>query len=297
MSSLGDVVAAGDEERAPLQLLLGVCTAVDWTKGTATVRLPGSVNGVPARMAGQVPRVGDPVWVMFGDGVAVTVGRPSRPGLGTVTGAPANGRVSVTAADGVSYSVGYQTGYTPAAGHTVLLNWDEGGHIVIRTDVVTPPTPPGAEQGGTSPVTRRFNPTGSGSKRSGGAWQSGSVYYGSSFSSSGYFYGAQIANSIPDTVAVTGVSVYLEVVSSSGAASMTLSLHTSLDVPGGDLTLDQTVNIGAMPNGFRGDVQLPVAWGDLLKTGARVGIGTSGPGLRVLKSSPTSGILTITTKE
>lgn len=296
-SSLGDVVAALGEERPPLRLVLGSAVSIDWPSQTVAVRLAGAVSTVPARMAGQVPRVGEPVWVLVGDGIAVTVGRPSRPAQATVQADPVNGRVRVKARDDVFYDVGFPTGYTPAAGHNVLVNWDEGGHIIARTDIVAPPPTPGVETGVTQPVTRRFNPTASGSKRSGGGWQSGSVYYGSSFSSAGYIYGAQIANSIPDTATVTAVSVYLEVISASGAASMTLSLHTSLDVPGGDLALDQTINIGAMPNGFRGDVSLPLGWGDLLKTGARLGIGTTGPGLRVLKGVPTSGILTITTKE
>lgn len=55
-----------------------------------------------------------------------------------------------------------------------------------------------------------------------------------------------------------------------------------------------------MPNGFRGDVQLPTAWGDLLKTGARWGIGTSGPGLRILRGVNTlavAGAITINWKE
>lgn len=300
--NLGAVIAKGDQSGGRRDLRIGVCRSIDWTVQIADVSFDGSANTIPCRMSGDAPRPGEPVWVLFVDDLALTIEPPSRPPLGKVVGSPSAGQVSVLSDNGQTYVVGFQTGYTPADGHRVLIDWRGGGFILIRVDAesVAPAPDPGASGGGQVARSKTFNAMDSGSYRTGGGWQTGAVYFGSSFPSAGYFYGPQMADSIPDTAPITAARVYLEVLQASGAGTMTLSLHTSATRPGGNLALDQTINIGAMPAGFRGDVTLPTSWGDLLKTGARLGIGTSGPGLRVLKGTnqqPAAGAITLDWKE
>lgn len=303
MTSLVDAVIGAAPPGTRVELRLGSVQSVNYTTQMMVVKID-DVN-LPVRMASDVPRLQSNVWVLIVGQLAIAVGQPVRAPMGTVTGTPANGLVDVLVDDGITSTVGFATSYTPAAQHRVLLDWRAGGHILIRTDPaaaqpspeVPPPTNPG------TPVvskSRTFYASDSASHRRGGAWQSGSVYFGQSFDSSGYFYGTQIADTIPDGATITGVRVYLEVLQASGVATMPLSLHASAGRSGGGLALDQTVDIGSMPAGFRGDVQLPAGWGDLLKTGARLGIGTSGAGLRVLKGSSANaacGAMTLDWKE
>lgn len=299
--NLGVLLAAAapsnPENGTRVQLLVGDVVSVDWVTQQCTVNTPDG-SSVYARMAGDPPVPGVPVYVLIVGQTAVTIGRPPRPPMGTVTGTPANGLVDVQADDGVTYTVGFQTSYTPANGHRVLLDWDAGGHIINRVDAAPTPTPP--EQGNTGPVrkTQQFKAVDSGSFRS--AWGSGVVYFGQSYPSAGWFYGTQIANTIPDDATIESVSIYLEVTAQGGVSSLPLFLHTSATRPGGNLALDQQFNAGAAPNGFRGSVRLPNGWGDLLKTGARLGVGTTGPGYRRMNGpaqSAAAGAITITWTE
>lgn len=296
--SLGKIVA-GQTRPTRNEILLGMCQSVDWANLIAQVTLPGASAPIPAHMAGPAPIVGQPVWVSLVGDLAVTQGRPSQPSLATVQGDPDEGVVMVLADDGATYEVGFSPAYTPADGHRVLLNWEAGGHIVIRIDVEVAPVAPPTDQVLPTARSKTFNPIDSGSYRPGG-WQTGSVYFGSSFPSAGYFHGTQIADTIPDSATITGIRVYLEVIQAGGQSTMPLSLHGAASRPGGSLDLSDTINIGAMPAGFRGNVELPLAWGELLKTGQRRGVGTSGPGLRVLKGTnalAAAGAITIDWKE
>lgn len=297
---LGKVIAETAPDPTRLEVRVGKCVSVDWKQLVAQVQLVGVPQAIPVRMVGQAARPGDDIWVMLAGESAFTIGRPSRPATGTVTGSPVNAQVTVKADNDVTYTVGFSPSYVPAPGHRVLLNWDGGGHIVIRTDAADQPTVVVAAPASTgSTKSQTFYASDSGSYRSSG-WQTGSVYFGQSFPSAGYFYGNQIADSIPDGATITGIRAYLEVIDASGQGTMPLSLHASASRPGGSLALDQTTSIGAMPRGFAGTIDLPNAWGDLLKTGARRGIGTSGPGYRVLRGTnaqPAAGALTIDWKE
>lgn len=302
MSAGGDlgVLLAGAASTPPgWRVVLGTCVSVDWASSSCVVNTPDGSSLYP-RIASDPPVPGVPVYVLVIPGfIALTLGKPSRPPLGTVAGDPSGGLVNVTADDGITYPMGFQTNYTPAAGHRVLLDWDAGGHIINRIDAAPAPKPPVQNSdSGSQRKTQQFKPIDSGSYRS--SWGSGVVYFGQSYPSAGWFYGTQIADTIPDDAVISSVSVYLEVTAQGGVATMPLYLHTSATRPAGSLALDQGTDIGSMPNGFRGNVSLPVGWGNLLKTGARFGIGTTGPGYRRLNGpaqSATAGAITITWTE
>ena len=299
--TLGELIAAGapsnPDNRTSLRQDIGVVVSVDWVNQSCVVNLSDGTS-CTARMAGDPPVPGLPVYLLIIGQTPVTVGRLPLPPLGTVAGTANSGLVDVTADDGNTYSMGFPTTYTPAAGHRVLLNWDAGGHIVNRIDAAPDKKPPAQTTPGVTRKTRQFKPTGSGSFRS--SWSSGVVYFGQSYPSAGWFYGTQIADSIPDDANIESVSMYLEVTAQGGVASLPLYLHTAASIGGGSLALDQQTDVGAAPNGFRGSVNLPTGWGDLLKTGARLGVGTTGPGYRRLNGpsqSATAGALTITWTE
>lgn len=296
-SLLAEAAPSNPAGQVRVKPIIGTVVSVDWAGQSCIVNTPDG-ESLFARMAGDPPVPGLPVYILIIGQNALTVGRPPLPPLATVTGTPASGLVDVEADDGNTYTVGFQTSYTPAAGHRVLMNWDAGGHIVIRVDAAPNKNPPA--QAGSAGVqkTRQFKATDSGSYRS--SWSSGVVYFGQSYPSAGWFYGNQIADSIPDDAEIVSVSAYMEVTAQSGVSTMPLYLHTSATRPAGSLTLDNQISLGAMPNGFRGTVQLPKSWGDLLKTGARRGIGTTGPGYRRLNGpaqSAAAGAITITWKE
>jgi hypothetical protein len=283
--------AAGDNPTR-IRMLVGTVVSVDWVAQTVVVNL--DTTSIVGRIAGQAPVPGKPINVMVVGQQAYTLGRQDPPPLATVTGAPSAGLVQVRGDDQVLYTVGFQTSYTPAAGHRVLMDWDAGGHIVNRVDAAPVVVPP--EENQKEPVNRsqQFRATDSGSFRSG--WSSGVVYYGQSYPSAGWFYGTQIADTIPSTATIRSVQMYLEVTASSGQPALPLFLHTSASRPAGSLALDNQFNAGATPNGFRGNINLPTSWGDLLKTGARRGIGTTGPGYRRLNGpaqSASAGALVI----
>lgn len=285
---------SGDQKRVLMRI--GTVVSVDWVTQTCVVNI--DTTSVVARISGQAPVVGKSINVMVVGQLAYTLGRQDPPPLATVNGAPASGLVNVLSDDGNTYRVGFQTSYTPASGHRVLMDWDAGGHIVNRVDAAPTVTPPPENDNPSVRKTRTFRATDSGSYRS--SWSSGVVYFGQSYPSAGWFYGTQMADSIPDDAVINSVSIYLEVTAQSGVATMPLYLHTSASRPGGGLALDQGTDIGSMPNGFRGNVGLPAGWGNLLKTGARLGVGTTGPGYRRLNGpaqSAAAGSITISWTE
>lgn len=290
---LGDM--AGDQpERVALRLATAM--SVDYASQSADVLLPdGSV--VTAVTAGQLPLVAEPVWVLVVGEVAVTVGRPVKPPMGVVADAAVNGLVPVTGDDGLTYTVGFPTTYTPAAGHRVLLYWEAGGHIIARVDTSNPTPAPPYIPTQTIQKTQTFDPIDSGSYRDGWSGMNTDVYVGDAYQAAGWFYGTQIADSIPDSARIVSVRTYLESTQSSDAPTITLGLHTLTSKGDGQMVVDSAVDIGAMADGFAGDVDLPTSWGDLLKTGDRRGIGTAAPGYRRLSGAPTAGALTISWEE
>lgn len=299
MQALGGLLAAQsapDANGVRVRMLIGTVVSVAWPEQTAVVNIDS--GSVVARIAGQAPVEGKTLNVLVVGENAYTLGRNDPPPLATVSGSPADGLVTVLADDNNTYTVGFQTSYTPTTGHRVLMDWDAGGHILNRIDAAPPRNPPAENVPAAVTKTQTFNAIDSGSYRS--AWGSGVVYFGQSYPSAGWFYGTSIADTIPDNASIQSVSMYLEVTASSGVAALPLSLHTSATRPGGSLALDNTYSVGAAPNGFRGSVGLPNGWGDLLKTGARLGVGTTGPGYRRLNGpaqSAAAGALTITWTE
>lgn len=301
VEALGELVAAGSpsnpENRTSIRQDIGVVVSVDWVAQSCVVNLSDGTS-CTARMAGDTPVPGMPVYLLIIGQTPITIGRLPLPALGTVAGAATDGLVDVVADDTRTYRMGFPTSYTPAEGHRVLLNWDAGGHIVNRIDAAPDQQPPEQATPERVQKTRQFKATQSGSFRS--AWSSGVVYFGQSYPSAGWFYGTQIADSIPDGASIDSISMYLEVTAASGVGSLPLYLHTSAGIGGGSLALDQGIDVGSAPNGFRGSVTLPNGWGDLLKTGARLGVGTTGPGYRRLNGpaqSAAAGAITITWTE
>lgn len=291
--SLGKDVSLGLGENPGSSVERGTCVSVDWAAGLTTVNIAGGRRVL--RMAGPAPTPGDQVWVATLGGIPLCLGPLPRASTGTIQAAPAGGKIAVRSDDGGDYVLPYNFDHAAfAAGQRVALDWDSAtvayrlsSDPTIVTEVVAP-TPPASAANST--VTREFAPTGSGSyyTRS-GTWTKNDVWCSDTLIGC-YFYGTQIADTIPDGARIDAVTLHVTETTNSYPSSLATFGTHGLAGRNGAPTVSNAVTV---PNGSGGK-SLPTSFGDSLKNGSQLGIGTNRGGLHVFGTAPNSGRLAIT---
>lgn len=122
--------------------------------GSSTLAVNVNGNIIPARVIDPlVVQAGDPVAVDFvsapsGQAEAWVVGRLAGapvPAQGTVASVPPSSpTITVTGTDGVTYTAGFASTYTPTVGDNVILDFKAGNPTVIAAvgSTAAPPAPP-----------------------------------------------------------------------------------------------------------------------------------------------------------
>lgn len=242
----------------------GLCMSVDDVTGTAVVNVGGGQQPMP--IVGVRPTVGFDVWVMYVGQEPLCLGPVFRSPGGVVAVAPVAGKVSVTGDDGVTRSLPYASVLTLAVGDRVVVDW--ASQLVIAKPASEPalvPVLPPNPGGGNEIRESVFRPVGSGTF--GTAWFTDQVWAGDT-STGAYFYDG-IEATIPDTAPILSVDLYLHALSTFGGNPL-IGLH-SLAGKSGPPTVTDAVPVSAA-TGWK---SLPTLFGDLLKTGPRVGVGTN----------------------
>lgn len=289
-AALGDLAAASPVAQAASVIATSYPNYV-------TVNMAGG-NVQAICVGGQFPAVGDNVMVLQIGPTLICLGAIPKPAHGIVTAAAANGRVTVKADDGATYSLNYNHLYTPAVNDHVKLDWDLIGGFVVGPLAAAPTgdphlilpagPPPPAE--GSSQHTVVFNPTDSGTWN-GSSYFTTEVYCGDS-TVGAYFYGTQIADTIPDNAVINGIALYVDETTNYYPGSFaTFGLHP-LAGKSGNPAASSPVAITA-GSGWKG---LPGGFGDALKTGSMRGLSTAHGGYHIFapKGVGNSGALSIT---
>jgi len=293
-----DAVAAGFAKVPNVRVLTGRygstdadgTVLVDFGQGLVAVYSIGLYNPMP----------GEFVWCLVVDATTLMMGPvKSRPTFGKVvaTGTP---NLSVQLADGSTVPLPALSSYTdPAVNDEVTIF----SGIVLGDQASTPQStyvPPDKVDAGGSAARQKTlvfravssgTQNGSGDTGTGNFW-SDDVWCGASTIGS-WFYGKQIADSIPDNAVIDQVQLYVkETVNSFPGSLATIGTHTSQS-KSGSVTVSGSATI-ARGTGWR---DLPLSYGDLLKTGAAYGVGTRHGGKHVFagrRSTAQSGQLRIT---
>lgn len=209
--------------------------------------------------------------------------------LGPVTPRSAYGRVTATGSplltllmpDGSSVTLPrVSSAYpSPAVNDDVLINWANGGMVIGKvtqvplSDYLPPPPAPPASGGGAGggSFSADFYALDSGTQNTGsGQWWSGDVWCGST-TTGAWFYGTRISGTIPNGALIKGVRVYTpEFYNGFPGASATIGLH-GLGSKSGVASVSSEVGV---PDGT-GWKTLPNSFGDALKTGSKLGLGTN----------------------
>lgn len=264
-----------------VSLTPATCDSVDWATRSAVVNIGGGL--VPARIAGTPPVPGTTVWVLQVDSTYLCIGRGVMPALTSVVDRGDDGLWTVQADDGARFRVSGPFGAEFPTSARVLMNWDAGGHIVMRVAGEVPRIPDSerpaivAPSGSSTERTRDFTPIDSASWL-GARWGSPDVVFGSV--AAGWFYGSQVIDSIPATATILSVQLLLIVGEASGAVNAQIGTHQEKVRPTGEFPVGSLVSVGEARSGTAEFVTLPIAFGDALKTGAAAGVGTRGAGYR-----------------
>lgn len=273
----------------------------------------------------------DPVVVAVGDAVlvdvvtapsgqseAVVTGRLTltpRPPTGTVTTVPVGSQtITVTGADGNTYTATFVSSYTPAVNDVVILAWNAAAPTVtgkVGTTGAPPPPPPAPA---TTPINPPPAPSQTGvdtypavdsSTYATYGWDTyagggGNVYAGTAYDTvtGAWFYGGSPAALAGRTI--TAVRFTLANRRFAGnynsAVNMVFSLHTNQRRPGGNVTLTGTPYTLSVPAGWKtGMITLPTAWGAGLLAGDGIAITTASDyaGYDGRLINPASGKLTL----
>jgi len=201
--------------------------------------------------------------------------------------------VEYPAGSGVTQLMGFPKGATPVVGDVAIIEWPSGTVVAFVTaaaGLLAPadPTPPASAQR----FRQVFTALDSGSYAKGGALQSRDVYASSSRRSL-WVYGPKIANTIPDNAVIEDIGITLPLLSDQAGNRPQLGTHANASMPATSPTIANLTSI-ASPSGR---VPLPTSFGDLLKTGAALGIGADGAGyaiFRGVQKDGQSGALDIT---
>jgi hypothetical protein len=275
--------AGAERESRESTLTRALCTAFDPATGMAVFNINGGTQAAP--VVGFPPSVGWEAWLIYVASQPLCLGPVYRSPWGVVAAEPAGGKVEVSGDDGRTYVLPYADSLELAAADRVAIDWASGVVMVepasesVPADVIQPP-------GATGEVrTWNFFPRDSGSY--GSSWFTTSVF--SSDSNVGVFFYDGIADTIPDSAEIISVSLHLSATRSEGA-DPTIGLHSEAG-KGGAPTVSAAV---AVPGGT-GDKSLPTSFGDALKTGATLGVGTNHGGYHVFAPAnvDNSGALTI----
>ena len=282
-------VAAGSKTNTT-QIVTATVVSVDGNGQIAVINIAGGT--VNAQYVGTQPPIGAGVFVLLTDSVAVVLGAPGGPALGTVVDGTVNtttdgDTVAVLGADGVVYPLFFPVDYEPTAGDKVLLSWEARGHIIMAVSgkAADPLDPNLPNPGGGGEREVIFRPSDSASWYS-GRWNSTDVIFGQSYPSAGWFFGTQMQDTIPSGATILRVTGYVEVESSYGSSTAQMGTHAAASRPGAPMPISNLVDVGAVQAGFAGELLLPNAWGDLFKTGAAYGWGTTGSGFRQFRGAP-----------
>ena len=208
--------------------------------------------------------------------VAVDTVTPSyRVGRVTATGSP-RCTVEFPAGSGVTQLMGYPKGAEPIVGDVVLIDWGSGGTVeqIVTTaagmssptEPEAPPPPPGAQE-----YRQKFTALDSGSF-GGGSWLNS--VYASASKKSIWTYGTKIADNIPDAAEILSVRIYLPLQSDRAGNRPRLGTHAYASRPAGAPVIGNLVSLES-PSGWQ---DLPLSFGDLLKTGQQLGVGADGAG-------------------
>ncbi len=288
-------MASGDE----IARVLGAIPTAGLIVGTfvslnpdGTVQIDFGAGPVPCLSAGSSqPLPGTSVRCVQFDGGVVMLG-PAAPQstFGTVT---ATGALALTVTvGGVSLQLPFMVSYTPRAiNDVVLIDWDSGGVVLGKLSAVpgasyvyVPTTPP------IQAYTADFRADDSGSFES-GSWNKNDVYCSSS-NIGAWFYGSTIAGTIPDGAVINRVQLYVpEYYNQFPSSLATIGLHT-LPTKAGTPSISSAGTI-SQGTGWK---DLPVGFGDALKTGAALGVGTNHGGYHKFRGRATdadSGLLRI----
>jgi hypothetical protein len=228
---------------------------VDFGQGPVTILSAGVAEPLPGQSV-RVLQV-DATTMMLGPAVP-------RSGIGVVT-ATGSPTLTVTTSVG-SLALPFIATYSAVNGDTVLIDWDAGGVVIGKVTAApagsyTPPV------GSATAFSVDFRATDSGSYYS-GSWVRDDLWASDS-NKGAWFYGTTIPDTIPDTATITRVQVYLpEFYNPFPAELAGVGLH-ALSSKVGALALSSVVGVAA------GAVwqDLPVTFGDALKTGASLGVG------------------------
>ncbi|TFD74740.1 hypothetical protein [Cryobacterium fucosi] len=258
---------------------------------TDGVRAVVDVGGgrIPADMAGYLPEINEPVWVLFIDGTALILGPTKmKPAEGTVTGPPSGNLVPISTVAG-AMSVPYASGLTLSAGQVVKLGaWSGGGFVgAIMSTSPPPPLAPAPPSPGPVNQSAVFTAVDAGSYRSG--WWTSQVWASDS-NTGAWFYGSKIADTIPNGAAITAAAIYISATQITGWPP-NIGYHSSAGKPGGNVSVG---GASAVPV-FNGWVNIPLSIVDYLKSNVG-GVGVASGGYSIFRSlgqDPSSGALRI----
>lgn len=268
-SAKNQALAAGMSD-----LRIGTCLSINWVAGTANVNIPGSTVDIPMLVP---PVVNARCYVGFLANRPVCLGPVALPPLVTATASASGGLVSVTGDDGQKYTVAAD-GFTISSGDRLVVHWGDRGGFVIGKQSADPLTGTVIGGGGNVPgggqQSRTFNSIASGSQSGSGSSGSGNFWtndvYASDVNVGAWIFGTQIADTIPDSAVIDAIAIGVNQIDGSGGTSPNFGLH-GLSSRSGVLTVSSAV---AVPGGT-GPKGLPLSFGDALKTGAAMGIGTA----------------------
>lgn len=255
----------------------------------ATVDVGG--GRIPVDFCGYTPEINETVWVLFVNGTATLIGPSAmKPGVGTISGAPAGGLVNVVT-DAGTLSLPYASNLTLSNGQAVRLGgWNNGGFvfaIVSTTPVapIAPSAPVAASRGATTTFTAKQ----AGSYRSGNGWWTPQVW-ASDNNTGAWFYGTKIRDTIPNSAAIDSIYIYISATQIIGWPP-NFGTHANGTRPAGNVTVSSQTAI-AVVNGW---IKLPNSFGTYLRSNVG-GIGIASGGYSIFRSlaqNATSGALKI----
>lgn len=284
-STSADALATALQGVPNVSTIIGVYAGNDGT--SALVNVDDSRQSVPA-LGGVWPIVGDRVRLLRVNQSLFLLGPvQQRANLGriTVVGSP-KCTVEYPPGSGVTQMMGVPKGSSPAVGDSVVIEWGgEAASTVVAvissgTDQPTPADPSGPPASSSGQQT--FTAADSGSFQNGRWWTN--QVYASASNKSAFFYGSKIADTIPDGATIDSIRVFLSPTKNSGNQPR-IGTHGYLSNPGGSPTIS---NLISLPSAS-GWVGLPTSFGDLLKTGAQLGVGFDGAGYAIFRGTQQDG--------